>query len=97
MVGLGLDAPGPHLFGQAMGRGEDEGICLAEELNRSRGFAAASAAAYVAQARCWERGPFLLLYSQAWRSRLHVPRACIAPRPYHWAGATAGRYSSPSK
>ena len=23
VVGLGLDAPGPHLFGQAMGRGED--------------------------------------------------------------------------
>ena len=32
VVGLGLDAPGPHLFGQAMGRGEDEGISLAEEL-----------------------------------------------------------------
>ena len=24
VVGLGLDAPGPHLFGQAMGRGEDK-------------------------------------------------------------------------
>ena len=45
MVGLGRDAPGPHLFGQAMGRGEDEGISLAEELDRSRGFAAAPAAA----------------------------------------------------
>ena len=26
VVGLGLDAPGPHLFGQPMGRGEDERI-----------------------------------------------------------------------
>ena len=45
VVGLGLDAAGPHLFGQAMGRCEDEGITLAEELDRSRGFAAAPAAA----------------------------------------------------
>ena len=43
-VGLGLDAPGPHLFGQAMGRGEDEGVSGMEELDRSRGFAAAPAA-----------------------------------------------------
>ena len=43
VVGLGLVAHGPHLFGQAMGRGEDEGISLAEELDRSRGFAAAPA------------------------------------------------------
>ena len=50
VVGLGLDAPGPHLFGQAMGGAEDEGISLTEELDRSRGFAAAPAAAYVAQA-----------------------------------------------
>ena len=45
VVGLGLDASGPHLFGQAMDWGEDEGISLAEELDRSRGFAAAPAAA----------------------------------------------------
>ena len=45
VVGLGLDAPGPHLFGQAMGRDEDEGISQAEELDCSRGFAAAPAAA----------------------------------------------------
>ena len=44
MIGLGLNAPGPHLFGQAMGRGEDEGISGTEELDRSRGFAAAPAA-----------------------------------------------------
>ena len=50
MVGLGLEAAVPHLFGQAMGRGEDEGISLAEELDRSRGFAAAPAAVEVAQA-----------------------------------------------
>ena len=25
VIGLGLDAPSPHFFGQAMGRGEDEG------------------------------------------------------------------------
>ena len=45
VVGLGLDAPGPHIFGQAMGRDEDEGISLAEELDCSRGFVAALAAA----------------------------------------------------
>ena len=45
VVGLGLDAPGPHLFGQAMGRGEYKGISLEEELDRSCGFAAAPAAA----------------------------------------------------
>ena len=45
VVGLGLDAPGPHLFGQAMGRSDNEGTLLAEELDRSRGFAAAPAAA----------------------------------------------------
>ena len=37
------------VFGQAMGRGEDEGISLAEELDCSRGFTAAPTAAYVAQ------------------------------------------------
>ena len=45
VVGLGLDAPGSHLFGQAMGRGEDEGISLAKGLDCSRGLAAAPAAA----------------------------------------------------
>ena len=45
VVGLDLDAPSLHFFGQVMGRGEDEGISLAEELDRSRGFAAAPAAA----------------------------------------------------
>ena len=45
VVGLGLGAPGPHLFGQALGRGEDEGFSLAEELDCLRGFAAAPAAA----------------------------------------------------
>ena len=40
VIGLGLDAPGPHLFGQAKGRGEDEGVSGTEELDRSRGFAA---------------------------------------------------------
>ena len=44
VLGLGLDAPGPHLFGQAMGRGEDEGVSGTEELDRSRGFPAAPAA-----------------------------------------------------
>ena len=47
---LPSDATGPHLFGQAMGRGEDEGISLAKGLDRSRGLAAAPAAAQVAQA-----------------------------------------------
>ena len=46
VVGLGRDVPGQHLFDRAMGRGEDEGISLAEELDRSRVFAAAPAAAY---------------------------------------------------
>ena len=44
VIGLGLDAPGPHIFGQAMGRGEDEGVSGTEELDRSRGFTAAPAA-----------------------------------------------------
>ena len=44
VICLGLDAPGPHLFGQAMGRGEDEGVSGTEELDRLRGFAAAPAA-----------------------------------------------------
>ena len=44
VIDLGLDAPGPHLFCQAMGRGEDEGVSGTEELDRSRGFAAAPAA-----------------------------------------------------
>ena len=44
VIGLGLDAPGPHLFGQAMGRGEDEGVSGSEERDRSRDFAAAPAA-----------------------------------------------------
>ena len=44
VIGLGLDAPGPHLFGQAMGRGEDKRVSGTEELDRSRGFAAAPAA-----------------------------------------------------
>ena len=44
VIGLGLEAPGPHLFGQAMGRGEDEGVSGTEELDRLHGFAAAPAA-----------------------------------------------------
>ena len=44
VIGLGLGAPGPHLFGQAMGWGEDEGGSGTKELDRSRGFAAAPAA-----------------------------------------------------
>ena len=43
VIGLGLDAPGPHLFGQAMGRGEDDGVSGTEDLDRSRGFATAPA------------------------------------------------------
>ena len=49
MVGLGLDAPSPHLR-QAVGRGQNKRIPLAEELDRSRGFAAAPATVQVAQA-----------------------------------------------
>ena len=44
VIGLGLDAPGPHLFRQTVGRGDNEGFSGAEELDRSRGFAAAPAA-----------------------------------------------------
>ena len=44
VIGLGLDAPGLHLFGQAMGRSEDEGVSGTEELTRLSGFAAAPAA-----------------------------------------------------
>ena len=43
VIGLGLEAPGPHLFGQAIGWGEDEGASSTEELDRSHGFAAAPA------------------------------------------------------
>ena len=45
VIGLGQDSPGPHLFGQSMGRGEDEGVSVAEELDCSSGFAAVPAAA----------------------------------------------------
>ena len=44
VIGLGLDAPGPHLFRQTVGWGEDEGVSGTEELDRSRGFAGAPAA-----------------------------------------------------
>lgn len=44
VIGLGLDAPGPNLFGQTIGLGEDKGISLAKQLNPSRRFAAPSAA-----------------------------------------------------
>ena len=44
MIGLGLDAKGPHFFRQSMGRSEDDKIPLAEELDRSRGLAGAPAA-----------------------------------------------------
>ena len=44
VIGLGLDAPGLHFFGQAIGRGEDEGASGTEELDRSCGFAAAPSA-----------------------------------------------------
>ena len=43
VIGLGLDAPGPHFFRQSMGQSEDESS-LAEELDRSRGLAGALAA-----------------------------------------------------
>ena len=36
VIGLGLDAPSPHLFGQAMGRGEDEGVSGTEERSIAR-------------------------------------------------------------
>ena len=41
VIDLGLDASGPHLFCQAMGRGEDDGASGTKELDHSRGFAAA--------------------------------------------------------
>ena len=103
MVGLGLDASGPHLFGQAMDRGEDEGISLAEELSRSLvlplsrhrlgSSSGASSAGRRGATRCWERGPFMCLlcklYNQAWRGRLHVPR------PYHAIGLGRPREGTP--
>ena len=49
VVGLSLDAPAPHIFGQAMGKGEDKGASCVEELDRSGGFAAAPAAAEVGE------------------------------------------------
>ena len=44
VIGLSLDAPGPHFFRQSMGRSKEERIPLAEELDRSRGLAGAPAA-----------------------------------------------------
>ena len=44
VIGLGPDPRGSHLFGQTMGRGEDEGVSGTEELDRSGGFAADPAA-----------------------------------------------------
>ena len=103
VLGLGLDAPGPHLFGQAMGRGEDLSggrarslawfcRCPRRRLGSSSG---ASTAGRRGAERCWERGPFLLPYSPAWRGRLHVPRACRAPRPYHTIGLGRPREGTP--
>ena len=73
VVGLGLDTPGLHLFGQAMGRDEDEGISLAEELDRSRGFAAAPAAACK---RCLDSG-------SSWRGAVLGVRSFFAAL---WSG-----------
>ena len=94
MIGLGLDTPDLHLFGQAMGRGGNEGISLAEEPARSRGLAAAPAAVKVAQAVPRQRFivarrsagseiSLCLLCSQVWRCRLHAPWEFIVLRPCH--------------
>ena len=55
VVRLCVDAPGPHLLGQAMGWGEDERLPPAEQLNGSRGLAGTSAAIEVAQSMPGER------------------------------------------
>ena len=97
VIGLGLDAPGPHLFGQAMGRCEDEGVSGTEELGSLTWFCRCprrrlGSSADVGSgdrrgaARRWERGPFLLLCSQAWRGWLRVPSACRGSRPCHATG-----------
>ena len=49
VIGLGLDPPGSHLFGQAMGWSEEERVSGTEELDRSRGFATAPAAGEVGE------------------------------------------------
>ena len=54
VIGLGPDSPGSHLFGQAMGWGEDEGVSCTEELDCSRGFATASAAGEVGESMLGE-------------------------------------------
>ena len=71
VIGLALDVPGPHRFGQAMGRGEDEGItggrtrsltwfcrCLRRRLGSS---SCASTAGVVA--RCWRRVLFCVCFA----------------------------------
>ena len=55
MVRLCVDAPGPHLLGQAMGWGEDERLPPAEQLNGSRGLTGASATVEIAQSMPGER------------------------------------------
>lgn len=50
MKGLSPVAPSPHFFRQTVGWSEDKRIPLAEELDRSLGFAAAHVAFKVAQA-----------------------------------------------
>ena len=65
VIGLGLDAPGPHLFGQAMGRDEDEGVsgtgrarslaCFCRCPRRRLGSSAdAGSGDRRGAARCWE-------------------------------------------
>ena len=106
VVGLGLDAPWSASLwpGDGLGgrRGDHSGggaqslawFCRSprRRLGSSSG---ASTAGRRGAARCWERGPFLcLLYNHAWRGRLHVPRACRAPRPYHAIGPMRPREGS---
>ena len=55
VVSLCVDAPGPHLLGQAMGWGEDERLPPAEQLDGSRGLTGASATVEIAQSMPGER------------------------------------------
>ena len=55
MVRLCINAPGPHLLGQAVGRGEDERLPPAEQLVGSRDLTGASAAVEIVQSMPDER------------------------------------------
>lgn len=49
VVGLDFDTSIPHFFREPVGRGEDQGISLAEQFNRSCGLATSATTVHVGQ------------------------------------------------